>query len=109
MARFLSDEWFAAAVPATSRSPEPDALVIEQVVTGTPDGDVRYLVLADSTGAWIDHGGRDGRDGPEPHLTITCNWSTATEVARGRLSTQRALMEGKLRIRGGVRDLAPRT
>jgi SCP-2 sterol transfer family protein len=39
-------------------------------------------------------------DAPPADLRITTDWETAVAVARGELSTQRALMQGRLRVSG---------
>jgi hypothetical protein len=118
VARFLSADWFdeieSASTSGTGStsgagSTDPDQrLVMEQVVTGTPDGEVRYLVVVE--------GGRTHVVRPSPgdtpteaELTIICDWPTATAIAQGRLSTQRALMQGRLRVRGSPTALLRRS
>ncbi len=107
MVRFLSAEWFAAVAAARGGSPARDGeprLVLEQIVRATPEGDVRYLVVMNALSAAIEHP-RPG-EGPDPDLTITCEWQTATAIAQGQLSTQRALMQGRLRVRGNLARLS---
>jgi hypothetical protein len=109
VARFLSPEWFSE-VEAES-APEPSApdddpegtLVLEQVVTGTPYGEVRYRVAAGGGRARIEPSGHGER---AADLTITCDWPTASSIAQGTLSTQTALTEGRLRVRGSLVRLA---
>jgi hypothetical protein len=101
MARFLSDEWFAAAAqPAV----DPVELAIERVVSGGPDGEVRYMVEIGPDAARVVAVGRSGHD---PDLTISSDWDTAVAIAQGRLSTQKALMDGQLRVRGNLSRLSP--
>jgi hypothetical protein len=121
VARFLSEAWFdeveAAGIgdygadgPGRATDPD-DHLVLEQIVTGTPEGEVSYLVVVSGGRARVerrgaptggDTGGGDtgGGDTAGVRLTIVCDWPTATAIAQGRLSTQRALMQGRLRVRG---------
>ena len=112
MVRFLSEEWFAAVREQTNETRtarsdgrEPDPLVLEQVVTGSPDGDVRYLVIIENGAARI-----STTSSPDDNadLTITCAWETATAIAKGELSSQTALMQGKLRVRGNLSKLSGR-
>jgi hypothetical protein len=118
MPRFLSPEWFTAATrgrdgPVPSETPAEE-LVIEQVVTTTPFGDVRYRVVVTAGEAWIelpgDLGAGTGANGAvAAHLTISSDYATACAIAQGQLSTQRALMEGRLRVRGSTAVLSGRS
>lgn len=97
MPRYLSPEWFAAAAspdPLTG----PVTLSLEEVVRDTPDGTVVYRVEVAAGGARIVW--PVASDAAPADLRITTDWSTAVEVARGDLSAQRALMEGRLRMSG---------
>lgn len=103
MPRFLSAEWLAAA----AASPPPVAshlAVLEQRVTGGPDGTVVYRVLAGAAGAAIVWPVPD--DAEPPDLRITCDWGTAAAIASGALSTQAALMEGRLKLSGNPSALS---
>jgi SCP-2 sterol transfer family len=117
MARFLSEAWFdeiASTRPevADTRSSESATdrggrLVLKQVVTGTPEGEVSYTVVTEGTGARVER--LPGPDGAaDADLTITCDWLTAAAIAQGRLSTQRALMQGRLRVRGSPTEFLRR-
>ncbi len=97
MARYLSAEWFASAASAEPL-PEPARLVLEQVVRAAPEGTVVYRVEVSGGHSRIVWPVPD--DAPAPDLRISTDWSTAVSVARGDLSTQRALMEGRLRFSG---------
>ena len=103
MARYLSPEWFeevARLAPAGSGGPA--LLTLEQVVTGGPDGDVRYQVVLDASGARIARtGGERGAD-----VTFTSDWATASAIASGRLSVQAALGAGRVRVGGDLSALA---
>jgi SCP-2 sterol transfer family len=112
MARFLSAAWFDEIESAsTPRSGNPDSderLVMEQVVTGTPDGEVTYLVVVEGKRARVVRPSPDGY-AAEVELTITCDWPTAAAIAQGHLSTQMALMQGRLRVRGSPTALLQRS
>ena len=109
VARFLSPEWFAevarqTAGPAGRWPPDQPSLVLEQVVRDGPEGEVRYQVVVNASGAYIEPPSHlDSR--PAPDLTIVCDWSTATGLAQGTLSAQSALMEGRLRVSGNLARL----
>jgi hypothetical protein len=110
MARFLSPEWFAEVAesgPPRTEGGAESPLVLEQVVRDAPDGEVRYRVVVTAGGAYLEApsslGGRAA-----PDLTITCDWATATELARGTVSAQAALMAGRLRVSGNLARLSGR-
>ncbi|HWE56051.1 MAG TPA: SCP2 sterol-binding domain-containing protein [Acidimicrobiales bacterium] len=112
MARFLSAEWFASVTSAgpptatvvtaadgpPTESPESPGLVIEQVVTATPDGTVVYRIAVAGGQARIVW--PVPPDAPPADLRISSEWATAVAVAQGQLSAQRALMQGRLRVSG---------
>jgi hypothetical protein len=114
MARFLSAEWFAEiarSTPARARgTAETGAgppLVLEQVVSDTPEGEVRYRVVLNDGRARIEPAAAhvNGTSSP-PDLTIVSDWATASALAQGSLSAQAALMAGRLRIRGSLARLS---
>lgn len=105
--RFLSPEWLTAMDLALSASPEvvaataDSSLRLAQVVTGTPDGDVAYLVRIER-----------GRVGVEPvpagepaDVTLTADWATAVDIATGALATHDAFTAGRLLVRGDIAAL----
>jgi hypothetical protein len=122
MPRFLSAEWFAEVAhhPAPAAPAEPDAgtpdaggakLVLEQVVRDTPDGDVRYRVVVRNGVALVQPPSATTTGNgtvPAADLTIACDWPTAVAIAQGSLSTQAALMEGRLLVKGNLARLAGR-
>lgn len=103
MARYLSPEWFedvnAAAPqrPATEDAARPAHLTLQQVVTGSPDGDVRY---------WVSVGGGQMAAGlgeaDDPDATISQSYQTAVAVVTGQLRVQTALMSGQIRLAGDI-------
>lgn len=118
MARYLSREWFAEVQQATP-DPQPATLsgrptaaggdgaptaVLEQVVRGGPDGTVTYRVELTAGQARIVWPVPE--DAPPADLRLSCDWPTAVSVAKGELSTQRALMQGRLRLSGNPGRLA---
>ena len=105
MARFLSEAWFNAI--ARSANPvdpaEPARLTVQQVVTGTPDGEVRYTVSVGDRRATVQAGSASHVD-----VTFTEDYPTAVAIARGELTTQAALLAGRIRVTGNLAALARR-
>ncbi len=103
MSRFLSPEWIAAAAAAAAASAElarataEVRLVVQQVVTGTPHGEVRYVVS-------IDNGRTELRPGDEPSadVTFSLDWDTAVALATGGTSAEDAFTTGRLQLAGDV-------
>ena len=104
MVRFLSPEWFRSAGASDGAPAFQPAVVLEQVVTDTPDGPVTYRVEVGDGQTRINW--PVPSDAPAADLRITSGWETAGAVARGELSTQRALMQGRLRVSGRPGELA---
>lgn len=106
VARFLSPDWLAevraaaAASPELARATAEVQLVIQQVVTGGPDGDVSYVVA-------IDRGRTEVRAGEDPaaDVTFSADWDTAMALATGSASAQDAFTTGRLQLGGEVAAL----
>jgi hypothetical protein len=105
VARYLSAEWFALV--SSAPLPEPALIVLEQVVRDTPDGAVTYRVEVGSSRARVMW--PVPADASPADLRIMTDWATAVSVARGDLSTQRALMQGRFRVSGSPDQLAGAT
>ena len=110
MAVFLSEEWIAAldeALRAEAGLSDCAAVTVEQTVTGTPDGDVRYRVVIDDRGGRVL---RAGGDDAIPHapadVRLTTDYATAVAIARGAENAQIALAQGRLQLGGDVHALA---
>ena len=117
--RFLSPEWFdeiaasragaeGSADCEVSDTSGPAALsvpllVVEQVVMGTPYGEVRYRVeLGEDAAVLVGLDTGAGKPAGAPVVTITSDWHTACSMAAGELSAERALLEGRLKVRGDL-------
>ncbi|HVF73464.1 MAG TPA: SCP2 sterol-binding domain-containing protein [Acidimicrobiales bacterium] len=106
MARFLSREWFddvnaAAASDDVAAAVTPGLrLVVQQVVTDGPEGDVRYAVRIEDGAVAVVPG-----DAPDPDVTVTEDHATATAVAQGELAAPVAFMTGRIRVSGDTRAL----
>lgn len=101
---FLTPAWLAAldqAARAHSESVASDVeLVVEQRVTGTPDGEVVFHVS-------IHQGEVSVTPGPavDPGISFSQDYETARAIAAGIESAQRAFMTGRLQVGGDLRIL----
>jgi putative sterol carrier protein len=106
MVTFLSDAWIdaldaaACADDRLATATAGLAFSVEQEVLGGPAGDVRYHVV-------FDHGAVSVRPGPLPGATVrfSVDHETASAIASGQGSAQRAFMAGRLRVGGDLRVL----
>ena len=104
--RYLSPEWIDAAGRAVAGDDRLRAawaglaLVVEQRVTGGPDGDVVWHVAIGPEGVALRPGPAD--PGRPADLRITTDYTTAAAVASGTVGAQRAFVEGRLRLGGDL-------
>lgn len=68
---------------------------------------MRYLVVVADGAAWIElPDSKSGSSGAD--VSISVDYDTAAAIAQGHLSSQRALLEGRLRVGGRAASLAGR-
>jgi putative sterol carrier protein len=105
VARFLSEAWFDAIAQSTDpvRPEGSPGITVQQVVTGTPDGEIRYAVSLSDELPTV-------RPGQAAHadVTFTEDYATAAAIARGELTAQAALLAGRIRVAGNVAALMTR-
>jgi len=110
VAAFLSDEWLAVGVAEASGLPAvPGASIrLQQVVTGGPEGDVRYVTVIDD-GRTVQQ--RRASD-DEADVTITTTYADAVAIQQGTLDINTGFMQGRVKVAGNMAkllDLLPLT
>ena len=96
MFTFLSPVWLEQLTAAAGGGEVgPDAVVVQLVVTGGPDGDVG-VVLELGPGCFQARSGHD----PGAGVTLTQTWHTAWRIHRGELSAPEAFRGGLVKVRG---------
>ena len=99
MPRYLSPEWFEeinrAARAGTPAVATDASFVLQQVVTGGPDGEVRYWVRVHGGAVEAGLGEAAGAD-----VTVTQSYDTAAAVTSGEVTAQAALVAGRIRVSG---------
>jgi hypothetical protein len=110
VAAFLTPEWLehlsAAAAAAGDEVGQATAeveLTVEQVVTGGPDGDVRWRVRLDR-GRLAAGPSRPGD--PPADVVLVEDYETAMAVHQGEVAPSAAMAAGRLRVGGRVGLLA---
>jgi putative sterol carrier protein len=106
MVRFLSPEWTETVVDALNGSDDIRQalkgveLVLQQVVTGAPEGDVSYWTRFEDGKVEGGLGQAESAD-----VTITQDYETAAALSRAELNAQAAFMQGRLKVTGNMGKL----
>jgi predicted lipid carrier protein YhbT len=106
MAVYLSREWLEQVNEAARANEElADVvggvrLVLQQVVTDGPSGDIRYAVRIEDGGVAVVPG-----EAPDADVTVTEDHATAVGVHRGELRAPVAFMTGRIRVSGNTQLL----
>ena len=100
MPKYLSQEWLDETRVLAADQPErPGASAqLQYVVTGGPDGDVKYY--------WIL---QDGKliesalgNAPEADFTLTRTYEDSVKVQNGELDANAAFMQGRMKVAGNM-------
>ena len=100
MVKYLSPEWMALTKELAADFPEtPGATArLQYVVTGGPDGEVRYHHVIDN-GHTVEHALGDD---PEAEVTLTSSYEDKMKVDKGELDANAAFMQGRVKISGNI-------
>ena len=100
---FLGEDWFAlGAVEGGGLPAVPGASIrLQQVVTGGPTGDVRYLTIIED-GRTVEQ--RVGVDS-DADVTITTTYDDAVAIQRGELDINAGFMQGRVKVGGDMAKL----
>jgi alkyl sulfatase BDS1-like metallo-beta-lactamase superfamily hydrolase len=103
VAKWLTQEWLDESTRLAATQPvRPGASArLQYVVTGGPDGDVRYY--------WIVQDGQliENKLGElaDREVTLTENYEDAKRMQQGELDTNTAFMQGKVKVTGDIAKL----
>jgi hypothetical protein len=110
MPRFLSYEWFELARSTAEAgdvegvlASAGDELVIEVVVSSTPEGDLRYQVTITGEQARVIPPSAAQRPA---QVRFSSDYATLAGIAAGQLSTYDALLAGRARVSGDTAVLS---
>ncbi|CAN5787721.1 hypothetical protein BH20ACT1_BH20ACT1_05940 [soil metagenome] len=100
MVRYLSAEWMALTKELAAEFPEtPGATArLQYVITGGPDGEVRYHHVIDN-GRTVEHALGDD---PECEVTLTSSYDDKMKVDKGELDASAAFMQGRVKVTGNI-------
>ncbi|MBW3579537.1 MAG: SCP2 sterol-binding domain-containing protein [Actinobacteria bacterium] len=100
MVKYLSPEWMALTKELAADFPEtPGATArLQYVITGGPDGEVRYHHIIEN-GHTVEHAlGED----PEAEVTLTSTYEDKMKVDKGELDANAAFMQGRVKVTGNI-------
>ena len=99
--KYLSQEWVDAYNAALAGDDAVRAALkgknaaLQMVISGSPQGDVRYWLRIGDGGASAGLG-----DAADADVTISQSYETSVQVNKGELDGQKAFMQGKVKISG---------
>ena len=103
MAKYLSQDWLDQGKKLSETQPErPGATAkMQYVVTGGPEGDIRYY--------WVLENGKlqDSSLGelPDPDFTMTLSYADSVAVQKGELDPNAGFMQGRMKVTGNMGKL----
>lgn len=103
MAKWLTQEWLDEGRALAEGQPErPGASArMQYVITGGPDGDVRYY--------WVLENGKllESQLGEleEAEVTLTQTYEDAKRIQKGELDPNAAFMQGRVKVTGNMAKL----
>jgi hypothetical protein len=103
MSKFGSQEWLeryrelGAVLPATAGV----TAVVEHVVPGSPDGELRYVVTI--VGGQVTGASRGGSEGVD--VSLTTKYPDAVEILTGGLDVNAAFISGRMKVTGSTGTL----
>ena len=103
MPKYLTQEWLDEARELAKDQPErPGASTsIQYVVTGGPDGDIKYY--------WVLENGKllESQLGEiaDPEITMTSTYEDSVKIQQGELDPNAAFMQGRMKVTGNMGKL----
>ena len=103
MAKWLTQEWLDEGTRLSATQPErPGATArMQYVVTGGPDGDIRYYWILEN-GKLLESKLGDLEDA---EVTLTQSYEDAMRIQKGELDANAAFMQGRVRVTGNMAKL----
>jgi predicted lipid carrier protein YhbT len=103
MAKYLSQEWLDEGRKLSDEFPErPGASArMQYVVTGAPEGDVKYFWVLENGKILESTVGED----PNADFTITTTYEDSKKIQDGELDPNAAFMQGRMKVTGNMAKL----
>ena len=103
MAQYLSQEWLDLQKELGQQFPErPGATArMQYVVTGAPEGDVKYFTVIEEGKMLQNELGSDD----QAEFTLTSTYDDSVKVLKGELDANAAFMQGRMKVTGNMGKL----
>ena len=103
MPKYLTQEWLDTQREIAQEFPErPGATAhLQYIVTGGPDGEVRYYWVVENGKILEDQLGED----PDAEVTMTITLDDSMKMQQGELDETAAFMQGRLKVQGNMGKL----
>jgi putative sterol carrier protein len=103
MAKYLTQEWLDMGRELAQEFPErPGATArMQYVVTGGPEGDVKYYQVIENGKMLESQLGEDA----DAEFTLTLSHDDSVKVAKGELDANAAFMQGRMKVTGNMGKL----
>lgn len=103
MAKYLSQEWLDLQRALAQDFPErPGATArMQYVVTGTPEGDVKYFTVIDNGVMQENTLGTDA----SAEFTLSTTYDDSVKILNGELDANAAFMQGRMKVSGNMGKL----
>ena len=98
--KYLTQEWLDEARALAADQPPRDgaSATIQYVISGGPDGDVKYSWVVEDGRLLESHLGMIA----EPDVTITAPYDEWLRIAQGELDASAAFMQGIMKVSGDM-------
>ena len=103
MPNYLTQDWLDEQRSIAQEFPErPGATAhLQYVVTGGPEGDVKYYWVVENGNLQASSLGED----PDAEVTITLTYEDSVKIQKGELDETAAFMQGRLKVTGNMGKL----
>ena len=103
MTKWLTQEWLDEGKKLAETQPErPGATArMQYVVTGGPDGDIKYYWVLDNGKLLESQLG----ELPDAEVTLTQTYEDAMRIQKGEVDANAAFMQGRVRVTGNMAKL----
>jgi len=103
MAKYLTQEWLDLQKELAQAFPErPGATArMQYLVTGTPEGDVRYFTVVEN-GKIVEN---TLGDDPQTEFTLSQTYDDWVRILNGELDANAAFMQGRIKVVGNMGKL----